>query len=394
MNTILLIAAIFGFVLTSLLFFRKTAHNTASFFLGSFYFIISVYALQTYLIDTDQLEKLRWFFIWPLLLYHLIMIPVYFYFVTVIKDEFRWKNKYLLLFVPFLLGVVDVVSVYMAPPSVYAQLLESATSNTAERLDAHYWLLSLNEHYLIRHLWQLGSLFFILPELRKFLNEGITDKLKLTLNKWLVFFWTTMTTLSLLAILHGLEKLFGISTFGYILGIRDGSVVLTMFLYLTVFVIGIIPIYFPSILHGYPRRKKVEPLSIKNNSNNRNENKRTEDSKFNMDEADIEKKLKTLIENKSYLNTEFTVTTCARDMDLPAHHLSYFISKFYGQNFASYKNDLRIAYAKKLMDSGFLEHSTMEALANTCGYGNRSSFSKTFKAVTNQSPSEYLQHKK
>src|SRR5690606_33375050 len=115
LNNILLIAAIFGFILTSLLFFRNTSHTKASFFLGSFYFIISVYALQTYIIDTGHLVTFQWFFIWPLLLYHLIIVPVYFYFVTIIEDEFRWKNSYLLLFVPFFLGLIDVISIYFSP---------------------------------------------------------------------------------------------------------------------------------------------------------------------------------------------------------------------------------------------------------------------------------------
>jgi AraC-like DNA-binding protein len=383
LKILLLIAAVIGFVLTSLLFSKKTSHTKASFFLGFFYFIISVYALQTYLIDTNQIKSYSWFFVWPLMLYHLIPVPIYFYFVTVIKDEFHWKNSYLILFVPFFLGVVDVASVYAAPKDVFNQYLNMAARSTENRFESQYWLLSLNEHYLIRHFWQLATLIVIFPELRFFLREGAADKLKLALNKWMVFFWSLLVALSLIAILHGIEHLFNFSAFNYIFGLQNGSVLVTFILYFTAFIIGIIPIYFPTILQGYPRVKKAQ-APIGENS------KQSDDLKFSLNETEIKIRLKKLIENKIYLDQDFTVTTCARHMDMPAHHLSYFISNYFGQNFSSYKNNLRIDYSKHLIDDGFLENNTIDTLAITCGFGNRSSFSKIFKTITNQSPSEYL----
>jgi AraC-like DNA-binding protein len=383
LNILLLLAAIFGFVLTSLFFIKKTTHTKASFFLGCFYTIISVYALQTYIIETNQIKTYSWFYAWPLLVYHLIPVPIYFYFVTVIKDQFQWKNIYLLLFVPFFLGVADMIYVYTAPKEVYNQLLTTAITKTEDRFNAHYFLFSLSEHYLMRHVWQLGSLLIILPKLQAFLKEGIADRLKLALNKWVVFFWILLVALSLLAILHATELLFDVSVFNYLLGIDNGSVIVTFTLYVVVLIIGIVPVYFPTILHGYPRYRKPQALIAQDFN-------QSDELKFRLDEAEIKIKLEALIENKRYLDSVFTVTSCARGMDIPAHHLSYFISNHYGQNFASFKNVLRIAYAKELMNKGFLENSTIEALAMKCGFGNRSSFSKTFKIVTNQSPTEYL----
>ncbi|HMQ43066.1 MAG TPA: helix-turn-helix domain-containing protein [Mariniflexile sp.] len=79
-------------------------------------------------------------------------------------------------------------------------------------------------------------------------------------------------------------------------------------------------------------------------------------------------------------------------MGIPTHHLSYYLNKYYGLSFATYKNQLRIEEAKKLIQMGFLEKNTMEALAWKCGFANRSSFSKVFKMVVGKNPTEYLQN--
>ncbi|HKL36428.1 MAG TPA: hypothetical protein VJ899_09080, partial [Salegentibacter sp.] len=97
MIIILLVAAIFGFVLSTTLFFKKSTKTVATRILGSFYFLLSVYALQAYIIDGGFLQHFRWFFLWPLLPYHLIFIPIYYYFKVIIKDEFKWHKAELIL---------------------------------------------------------------------------------------------------------------------------------------------------------------------------------------------------------------------------------------------------------------------------------------------------------
>ena len=388
MNNILLITAIFGFVLTSLLLFKvKNSTNTkATIYLGCFYFIISIYALQTFIVEAGYLPKFQWFFLWPLALYHLITVPIYFYFETVLDDRFSWKGRYWLLFVPFFLGVVDVIAVYVSPSTVYHQLSYNAITDTENRFEAHYWLMDLYEHYLIRHIWQAVFLLVLLPKLRRFLKEGATDRLKLALNKWLVFFWSILILMSLMAILHATEKWLDISVFNYFFGLENGSMIVTMVLYLVVFAIGVIPIYFPMILHGYPRPRKL-PTTINKVADPARV--QAPELKFSLDEGEIKRKLEYLHQNKLYLDLEFNVSKCARELEMPAHHLSYFINQFYGLSFTSYKNKLRIEHAKNLIQNGFLQNNSMDALAEACGFGNRSSFSKVFKSLEGLSPSEY-----
>ena len=198
-----------------------------------------------------------------------------------------------------------------------------------------------------------------------------------------MFFWLVLMMISLMTILQGIEKWWNISVFDYFFGLENGSIIVVGALYLSVFLVGVIPIYFPTILQGYPRPRKL-PSVIKKVSD------KAVDLKFGLDEEEIKKKLEDLGQKKSYLDIEFNVSKCARELEIPEHHLSYFINQYYGLSFTAYKNKLRMEHAKKLIQNGFLQNNSMEALAAECGFGNRSSFSKAFKNAVELSPSEYI----
>ncbi len=385
MINILLIASIFGFVLSTLLFLKRSTNTKATFFLGAFYLLLSIYTLQTYIVDGGHLDQYPWFFLWPLIPYNLFFVPIYYYFQVVFTDQLQWKKRQLLLFVPFFLALVDVVYIYLQPDKVYTDILSKAISNPENRLQAKYLLLNLNEHVLIRHLWQLGILMVLLPQLWKFLKLGKDDKLKSILNKWLMLFWALLWIFAVLAILYSLEKMNFSVLFPLVQGQQIAGIV-TLTLYLSFLVIGIVPVYFPSILHGYPQLPQ-ETSSLQ--TIQKEEKPENDNLKYGLAEQEVETKLGLLNQKKLYLNQDFNLTQCAREMEMPSHHISYFLKRAYGLSFSAYKNSLRMDYAKKLIDEGFLENNTIEALAAECGFANRTSFSKAFKNTTDLSPSQY-----
>lgn len=375
MYNILLIAAIFGFVLTTLIFSKRSVKPISTLFLGSFYFLLSVYALQAYIIDGGHLIKSSWFFLWPLIPYNLFAVPVYFYFTTVIDDGYTWKTTHLLWFFPFVLSLIDVGYVYMQPDPVYTKLLHGAITDPQNRLHANYWLLTLDQHMFLRHLWQLLALVFVLPKVLGFIRKNGKSKAKKLLNKWLLIFWSGLALFAIVAIFYAIGNRLGQNIFEY-------GAIIPLTLYIIMFLIGVIPIYFPTILQGYPKERKANSTEIQGG--------KTETmDKFGLQEVAVEDKLKKVIDGKLYLNPDFNMTNLARQIDIPPHQLSYFLKQQYGQNFAAFKNELRICHAKQLIREGFLGTNTMDALALECGFANRSSFSKTFKNMTSLSPSEY-----
>jgi len=383
---ILLLAAIFGFVLSTTLFFKKSTNTLATRILGGFYFLLSVYALQAYIIDGGYLQQVTWFFLWPLLPYHLIFVPLYYYFQVILTDRLNFKITDLLLFIPFLLGVIDVSYVYLQPVSFYNDIISHTISSPERRLEVDYWLLTLDQHLLIRHVWQLGVLVVLLPQLINFIKKGKNDELKSILNKWLFTFWSILMIMAILAILYALEKMFEENLFHSLLVIGKNGGIITFFLYIALFLIGVIPIYFPTILYGYPQ--KLKPVSTAEVAV-KEPKEQDDELKFGLDEQEVKSKLEGLKNRKLYLNQNFNLTECARELEMPSHHISYFLKKQYELSFASYKNSLRMEHAKQLIEMGYLENNTIEALASECGFTSRTSFSKTFKTFVEVSPSEY-----
>ena len=381
MILILFLAAVFGFVLSTTLFFKKSTNTVATRILGSFYFLLSVYALQAFIIDGGYLKHFQWFFLWPLLPYHLIFIPIYYYFKVIITDKLSFNKMELILLVPFFLGVIDVGYVYLQPENFYQNIISGAILHPETRLNAEYLLLSLDQHLLMRHLWQLGVLVIIIPEIRFFIKNGDNDELKSILNKWLLVFWGILMIMAVLAIIYALEKMMLVNIFGSLILLGENGGVITFFLYIALFLIGIIPIYFPSILYGYPQKlgKTSSFISME----------QPEGLKFGLEKKDVLAKLEDLKDDKCHLEKNFSLTECAKKLEMPSHHISYFLKQHFGLSFAAYKNLLRAEHAKQLIEEGYLENNTIDALAEECGYASRTSFSKTFKSLINISPSQY-----
>ncbi len=378
MQNLFLIIAVFGMVLAISLFARRSANRYSTIFLGSFYAIFSIYALQTYIIETGLLLKYSWFYVWPLPLYNLISVPIFFYFLTLIKDEFVWRWRYLLVFVPFIIGFVDVLNVYAKPQEVYDAIVSNAYLKPADRLKVRYGFLNINQHYAMRFLWQFLALISLLPLLLDFLRSLIKEKDR-KLITWVVSLYVLFVLMSILASIFAFEKLLEVDF------LRSTAPILhkvNFVFYLVLFAIGVMPIYFPSILYGYPRSKK-------SNTTLTTPTKEEEELKFGLDVDGLLIQLDAIKESGSFFEQDFDLTSCAKALEIPTHHLSYFLNQQLGLSFSAYRNNVRIEKGKTLIALGYLDRNTMEALAQQCGFANRSSFSKTFKKITSMNVTEF-----
>ncbi len=380
---ILLVQALFGFILATLLIIKKGVANIPSLFLAIFYFIFSVYCFQTYIIENGLLKDFPWFYGWPLPLYALLHIPIYFYFIVVINGYFKWKWKYLLLFIPWLLSSIDVIILYSKPSLFYDEIIKNAIKNPNNRFNIQYGILNLIEHYTLRNLWTLISLATIFPILKKFKQKDSLQTKKSILKNWLLFLYFILIILALMSTIFGIEETFKINIFEYIFKSKNAGVLIIFVFYLLVLCIGIAPLYFPEILYNIiPIKRKISVLNKNSDS--------TEPLKFGLDEIEIKNKLKIFEEEKKYLLQDFDLTMLAKESNIPAHHLSHFFNHFFSSSFASYRNDLRMEHATTLIKTGFINNNTIEALAWTCGFSSRSSFSKIFKSYTGMNITEYI----
>lgn len=96
-------------------------------------------------------------------------------------------------------------------------------------------------------------------------------------------------------------------------------------------------------------------------------------------------------QEKVYLDNELNLLQLAQKMEITSHELSYLINEGFEANFFQFVNTYRVEEAKKLLASEKSQQLNMLGIAYQAGFNSKTTFNTTFKKLTGQSPSDYLQ---
>ena len=115
--------------------------------------------------------------------------------------------------------------------------------------------------------------------------------------------------------------------------------------------------------------------------------------KMNLDlekEEEIYEKLKQLEKKHYYLNSDFTQQSVAKKIKTNTSYLSYVVNKRFGKTFSEYSNELKINYVinELITNSKYRKYST-QALAESVGFKNAISFTKSFSKRTGVTPTQF-----
>jgi AraC-like DNA-binding protein len=150
--------------------------------------------------------------------------------------------------------------------------------------------------------------------------------------------------------------------------------------------------FIPELLFGLPLRKKMEHFTIANNLEKKlpNETAANPLHKFT-DEyiRELDEKIMQLLDNKIYLNPEFTHTNFAGALDIPAHHLTYYFNHYLKQKFTDWRNRLRIIHATELIHNNKELNLPLSDICKRCGFSNQTTFIAAFRKEFNITPGEY-----
>ena len=91
----------------------------------------------------------------------------------------------------------------------------------------------------------------------------------------------------------------------------------------------------------------------------------------------------------SYLSTNFTIKDLIKETGLESDFIIFHLTSIKGLNYESYITNLRISYAIKLLEEGFLENNSITKLAENSGFNNVKTFNNTFFAIMNCFPENY-----
>lgn len=99
---------------------------------------------------------------------------------------------------------------------------------------------------------------------------------------------------------------------------------------------------------------------------------------------------KEMIINKIYQKHDLNLAYLSELINTTPNNLSWLLNNIYDKSFYEYVNEFRINdFIRKIKDNQHKNH-TLIAIAEDVGFNSKSTFNKTFKSVTNKTPSSYI----
>lgn len=141
-------------------------------------------------------------------------------------------------------------------------------------------------------------------------------------------------------------------------------------------------LFFPQILFGMPSISNPEVKT-----NNKRPNKELIDP-LEISAHNIDKYIR---KEKPYLNPDFDIIDISNKLGIPKHHIAYCFSEILAIKFTSYRSQMRVAHAKKLLESGKADSFSIDGIGQQSGFPSRSTYYATFKQVTGMTPNQYLE---
>jgi AraC-like DNA-binding protein len=97
---------------------------------------------------------------------------------------------------------------------------------------------------------------------------------------------------------------------------------------------------------------------------------------------------------KPYTNPKLTLVDLAHKLKIPPHALSRIINVGFGKNFFDFINSYRIEEFKRRVEDIQYKNHTLLSIAFDVGFNSKTAFNRSFKKITNQTPSNYYQNVK
>lgn len=99
---------------------------------------------------------------------------------------------------------------------------------------------------------------------------------------------------------------------------------------------------------------------------------------------------KAMVTDKLYLNPNLNLSIVAAHISIPSKTISTALSQHFRKNFNEFINEYRIEAIREKMQHEQYRNQTIASLAYDCGFNSLSTFQRSFKSVTGVTPREYL----
>ena len=371
LHIVTVISLFISFFLVFFLLTVKTEHKISN-RLFAFFLIITSIDISEPLISqiTDGPSNLGMF---RTLLAFLQIPAFYLYVLSVCYSDFKWKPKYLVHLLPFLIANLALI------PRFYSVNLTAKLDFIVNRQD----MVELQFTHWLFHLQVVvyfTAVFLLLKKAKKLYLENNSGE-SLSSYHWLFQFTSILTVFYLVVIL---KNVFKFSDYPYISNwIKIGILVSQLF---------IICWYLYKALNNPGLFRNIDS-KLKLVSDLILEEKTIEPETLN---EDLLKLKKYMTDEKPFLNPDLKIQDISKEMNVPVRELSVLINHQLGQHFYDFVNTYRIENAMEILKDSSKSKVTILEILYEVGFNSKSSFNTAFKKHTGNTPTEYrksLQYK-
>jgi AraC-like DNA-binding protein len=97
------------------------------------------------------------------------------------------------------------------------------------------------------------------------------------------------------------------------------------------------------------------------------------------------------IEDEVFKDSKFLLFDFAKKLRIPQSHLGYLFKYHSKISYSDFKNNIRIQYSIRLIESDYINKNTLDALAKEIGYASYNPFLINFKKIVGISPQKYIE---
>lgn len=362
LNIIILLGTMQGAIMATLLFRRKN-NKQASILLAWIIVLISMACFNIYLMETIEANHYRILNFLETIIPMVVIMPIgplsYFYVKSVLDPNFTLQKKYRLHFYSIILDFVPTLAILLFIIVGFLGLIQvkhNAVLN--DFIDTYNMYIDIPRWFsLVVYLWFALKLIII---------HRNTVKNKAFVN-WALYFVIGFAIFSVIWFLHLIF---------YIIPSFSNPLLRT---------VGWYPIYIPLTIllywlgiNGYIISFKVYKTASKGQEITEETIQKTISS--------LERLMK---EEKLFLNPSLKLSDVIKQTNIPQKTISTVLNQHLHKSFNEYVNAYRVEEFKSRLLQENVENFTITGIALECGFNSQATFQRVFKAITNQSPSEF-----
>lgn len=360
---VLAFGAFMGIIISPFLLFAWKGNVNANRILGFSILTLSIILMNTVL-QQIAVDRTKWAFLIRLSspLFYLIG-PLAFLYVKACTEEFTFKTKYWLNFVPSLIDFTYNLDFY------FNKTAEEKLTYQHDMMDGDPQL----EIMVISIIKILHIFIYYLASQREIIRyrrnlKNVKTYIDPAFETWLRVYTNSILGIIVIAVLLVLTRF-------------HNSLEVAIFLTFFLIILGVqlAALIKPEIFHGFPEPRKAEAL-------------RTSSSSL-MSEEEKDKLFQQLLtymeEERPFEDPEISLDNLAEQLQTKRNYLSLVINEKGGKNFMDFINSYRVEEIKQRFEDPESSNFTILSIAFDVGFNSKSAFYTAFKKSTGVTPTEY-----